>query len=128
MLPICRSVTRVLKYIKIHVHITVDTHTGTVKVNKYLHISRVKISVKEYFIKHLLIYKQIQNMNSLKNIKDKENILSYLEKVISLMFKIHKDLILRRGSYTFISDFPIDSHLPSGQTHSFQAPFPSPAS
>lgn len=63
---------RALKYIKMHIHITVDIHTDIVKVDKCMLINKVKISVKEYFIKHLLIYIQIQNMNLLKNINTKK--------------------------------------------------------
>lgn len=82
-----------------------------------MNIDRVKVSVKEDFRKHLCIYRQIQNMNQCKNIKEmKKTFYPTWKKINSLMYGIHKDLILRKSSHTFILDFPINLHLSLEQT------------
>lgn len=50
---------------------------------------------------------------------DKENILSNFEKINSLLYRIHKALMLRRGSHSLILTFPMNPHFRG--TRRFQA-------
>lgn len=62
-------------------------------------------------------------MNQHKNIKEmKKTFYPTWKKINSLMYRIHKDLILRKSSHTFILDFPI-LHLSLDRQH-FQAGHP----
>lgn len=64
-------------------------------------------------------------MNLYKNIKDIwRNHFRLIEKINNIMYIIHKDLTLKKGFHTFISDFPINPHLPLEQTQHFQAGHP----